>query len=188
MKEIDERIVRQAAKKDEHAFKKVYDYYAPFVWRVVYKTVNGDRNDAVEIVQESFIRVYKSLHAFSFNSGLSTWIYRIAFNSAKSFILKRQKRLLDTEFDDEKYWNNAGDPGHETRDMVNFLLNKLSPSDRFILTGREIEGLTFEELSEITGKSSEALRTKVSRIKGLLRSEASAVDYSGELSGRSPGK
>jgi len=176
MRELDELTVRRAAKKDEHAFKILYDYYAPFVWKVVYKTVNGDHNEAVEIVQETFIRVYKSLNAFSFNSGLSTWIYRIAFNTAKSYILKRKKRSAITEFDDEKYWNNKNDATYETKDVVKFLLDKLSPADRFILTSREIEGITFEELSEITGKSSEALRTKVSRIKGLLRAEASSIE------------
>jgi RNA polymerase sigma-70 factor (ECF subfamily) len=168
MIEIDNTIILKAAIKDEQAFKKVYDHYAPPVWRVIYRTSNSERNEAIEILRETFIKVYSSLHEFPFNSGLSIWIYRIAFNAAKTSIQKNQKHWTTMEFDDEGYWNNKGDTANKTTDTGSFLLAKLSPEDRFILTSHIVEGLKFEELSEITGESSIALRTKVSRIKEII--------------------
>ena len=169
MTEIDGPTIRLAAQKDECAFKKVYDCYAPFVWRLVYKTVGGDRDEAIEIVQDTFIRVYKSLPGFSFNAKLSTWIYRIALNAAKNHLFKKGKQSGLLEFDEKKHWDDAGDPAFETIELINSLLANLSPEDRFILTSREMDGVTFKELAEITGKSSESLRTRASRIKERFR-------------------
>jgi RNA polymerase sigma-70 factor (ECF subfamily) len=176
MIEIDKPTIRLAAQKDEPAFKKVYDCYAPFVWRLVYKTVGGDRDAAVEIVQETFIRVYKSLSGFSFNAKLSTWIYRIALNAAKNYLFKKGKHSGLLEFDEKEHWDKAGDPAFETIELINSLLANLSPEDRFILTSREMDGVTFKELAEITGKSSESLRTRASRIKERFRVMAAAPE------------
>jgi RNA polymerase sigma-70 factor (ECF subfamily) len=169
MKEIDDLTIRQAAKKNEKAFRRVYDYYAPFVWKVIFRTAGGDHNVANEIVQDSFVRIYKSLHLFSFNSGLSTWIYRIAFNTSQSYLSKQYKNnnyvLLDENIAGTKDFNQE----LENKDFVNSILKTLSPDDRFLLISREVEGIPFEELAEITGKSSESLRTRLSRLKEQLR-------------------
>jgi len=169
MKEIDDLTIRQAAKKNEKAFKRVYDYYAPFVWKVIFRTAGGDRNVATEIVQDTFIRIYKSLHLFSFNSGLSTWIYRIAFNTSQSYLSKQYKNNDYVLLDENIAGNKTFDKGLETKDFVHSILKTLSPDDRFLLTSREVEGIPFEELAEITGKTSESLRTRISRLKEQLR-------------------
>jgi len=129
----------------------------------------GDQNVATEIVQDTFIRVYKSLHLFSFNSGLSTWIYRIAFNTSQSYLSKQYKNNNYVLLDESITGSHELDKGLETKDFVNAILKTLSPDDRFLLTSREIEGIPFEELAEITGKSSESLRTRLSRLKEQLR-------------------
>ena len=169
MKEIDDLTIRQAAKKNEKAFRRVYDYYAPFVWKIIYRTVSGDHNAATEIVQDTFIRIYKSLHLFSFNSGLSTWIYRIAFNTSQSYYSKQYKYNDHVLLDENIASDKAFDQGLETKDFVNSILATLSQEDRFLLTSREVEGIPFEELAEITGKTSESLRTRISRLKEQLR-------------------
>jgi RNA polymerase sigma-70 factor (ECF subfamily) len=169
MKEIDDLTVRQAAKKNEKAFRCIYDYYAPFVWKVIFRMAGGDQNVATEIVQDTFIRVYKSLHLFSFNAGLSTWIYRIAFNTSQSYLSKQYKNNNYVLLDENITGSHELDKGLETKDFVNAILKTLSPDDRFLLTSREIEGIPFEELAEITGKSSESLRTRLSRLKEQVR-------------------
>jgi RNA polymerase sigma-70 factor (ECF subfamily) len=169
MKEIDDVTIRLAAKKNDKAFKSVYEYYAPFVWKVIYRTVAGDQNAATEIVQDTFIRIYKSLHLFSFNSGLSTWIYRIAFNTSQTYLSKQFKNNNHVLLDENIAGNSSLDTSLESKDFVNIILNSLSSEDRFLLTSREIDGISFDELAEITGKSSESLRTRLSRLKEQLR-------------------
>jgi RNA polymerase sigma factor (sigma-70 family) len=58
----------------------------------------------------------------------------------------------------------------ENKEIVRVLLRALSPEERFLITSREVEGIPFEELAEITGRSSESLRTQISRLKERLRS------------------
>ncbi len=169
MKEIDELTIRRAAKKDAQAFKRVYDHYAGFVWKVIFRTVNGDAESAKEIVQETFVRVYSSLKSFSYNSALSTWLYRVAFNVANTYLKKNKKSNRVLGVDIETVIDTKTKSDFESEELVELLLKMLSAEERFLLTSREVEGIPFEDLAEITGKSSESLRTQVSRVKDKLR-------------------
>jgi RNA polymerase sigma-70 factor (ECF subfamily) len=170
MKELDEITIRRAARKDQQAFKKVYDYYSLFVWKVIFRTVNGDPEAAKEVVQETFIRVYTSLGSFGFNSALSTWIYRIAFNTANTYLSKKRKKSVIDGLDVDLLVDGKTKENFENKEIVRVLLRALSPEERFLITSREVEGIPFEELAEITGRSSESLRTQISRLKERLRS------------------
>ena len=167
MQEIDEVTIRLAAKRDANAFRRIYDHYAEFVWKVIFRTVNGDKEAGGEIVQETFIRVYSSLRSFAFKSALSTWIYRIAFNSANTYMAKN-KRMSGT-VDVETLVDGRAAHTYENQEMVRILLSTLTAEERFLLTSREVEGVPFEELALITGRRSESLRTQVSRMKENLR-------------------
>jgi RNA polymerase sigma-70 factor (ECF subfamily) len=169
MLEIDELTIRQAAKKDKRAFGRIYDYYSSFLWKVIYRTVNGDSDAAREIVQETFIRVYSSVGSFAFNSAFSTWLYRIAFNAANTFLSKRNRKRYVISEDMDIFIDKKPKKDYEKEELVNMLLKLISPEDRFLLVSREVEGVPFEELATITGKSSESLRTTVSRLKERLR-------------------
>ena len=167
MKEIDEITIRLAAKRDANAFRRIYDYYSGFVWKVIFRTANGDKEAAREIVQETFIRVYTSLKSFAFKSALSTWIYRIAFNAANTYMAKVKHRISGVDVETVSHSTTAN--AYENEEMVKIVLSVLSPEERFLLTSREAEGIPFEELAAIMGRSSESLRTQVSRMKEKLR-------------------
>ncbi len=167
MNEIDDLTVRLAAKKDAQAFRRVYDHYAGFVWKIIFRTVNGDKEVAQEVVQETFIRVYASLKSFSFKSALSTWIYRIAFNAAYTYV--RKFKYDASAVDVETLAHGGCGHAYENEEMVRMVLGALSPEERFLLTSREVEGIPFEEIAVIVGKSSESLRTQMSRMKEKLR-------------------
>jgi RNA polymerase sigma factor (sigma-70 family) len=167
MNEVDEVTIRLAAKKDDQAFRRLYDHYAGFVWKVIFRTVNGDKEWAREIVQETFIRVYASLKSFSYKSALSTWIYRIAFNTAYTYV--KQNKRGASSFDPETIGHDGNAHAYENEEMVRMVLSALSEEERFLLTSREVEGIPFEELSLIVGRSSESLRTQMSRMKEKLR-------------------
>jgi RNA polymerase sigma-70 factor, ECF subfamily len=169
MKEIDELTIRQAAKNDQKAFRRVYDHYASFLWKVVYRTVNGDADAAREIVQDTFVRVYASLGSFAHNSALSTWLYRIAFNTANTYLAKKSSKGTIRGLDMDRLVDKKMTRDYESEDMVGALLKTMTPEERFLITSREVEGVPFEELARIVGKSSESLRTQVSRIKERLR-------------------
>lgn len=172
MVDCDRVTIERAAKGDKRAFKTLYDHYAPFVWRIVYRGIGNDHDAAEEIVQDTFVRIYSSLKSFRASSSLGTWIYRIAFNAVQSFLAKRAKlRAKLVPFSDDIAGPHGAADMFETRDMVNAVLGALSAEDRFLLVAREIDGLTFEEIADICGKTSEALRTRMSRMKERIAAE-----------------
>jgi RNA polymerase sigma-70 factor (ECF subfamily) len=169
MEELDELTIKQAANKDAKAFKRLYDHYVGFVWKVIYRTVNGDKNAATEIVQDTFVRVHGSLKSFSFKAALSTWIYRIAFNAANTYLAKNKRMSVLSLNDVDALPSRIYTDTYDDQEMVKVLLDALSPEERFLITSREVEGIPFNELARITGRTSESLRTQLSRLKEKLR-------------------
>jgi len=147
-------------------FKKIYDYYAPFVWRIAFRTL-GNENDAKVVLQSVFIVVHKSIKNFRFESAFSTWIYRISLNETIKFINKRKSRRelpLNENIEVKDSEDEISD-----KNLVKNILSTLSAEEKFLLVSREIDGIPFEELSAITGKSSGALRVDISRLKQKIR-------------------
>lgn len=172
MVDLDRFTIERVVKGDKKAFKKLYDHYAPFVWRIVYRTAGNDRETAEEIVQDTFIRIHRSLNKYSSVSALGTWIYRIAFNAANTCMAKKSHYRRTNISLPEEFPN----PGHagddfETSDLVQKILSVLPAEDRFLLVAKEIDGLTFDQIAEITGKTSESLRTKMFRIREKIQSK-----------------
>jgi RNA polymerase sigma-70 factor, ECF subfamily len=169
MVDIDRVTVEQAKKGDSAAFRRLYDHYAPFVWRIVYRTAGSDKDLAEEVVQETFINIHRSIGKFSHGSSPGTWIYRIALNTAHSHLSKRarlQKATVD--YNDELHGSGFVADGYDGQELVEKILATLSPEDRFLLVAREIDGMSFEEIAQVTGKSSEALRIRMFRLKDRI--------------------
>ncbi len=169
MNELNEITVQQAKSGDRKAFKSLYDWYAPFVWRVAFKM--GQSEDiAQEIVQETFIRVHTALKHFRAESALSTWIYRIVYNAANSCLSKVTKLKLNEPFEDTLAGSYRSD-NYDERELMDRILSTLTPQERFLLIARELDSLSFEELASVTSESSGSLRTRLSRLKDKIRNQ-----------------
>lgn len=169
MREIKTETIKAAAAGDRKAFKELYEHYREYLWVVVYRTVHGNRDEADEVFQKLFIRVFEKLRTFKFNSALSTWLYKMAWRvlmdhfRAKNRFWKRFLSFDETTHSvEEKSYT----------DEVDVVLAMLNPEERYLLIAKEVEGLSFDELAEITGKKSGALRTMFHRMKERLREEA----------------
>ena len=174
MIEIDDLTIRQAKKRDNEAFKRVYDYYAQFVWKIAFRTLHGDVQAASEVVQETFLRVYGNLAKFKGGSAFSTWVFRIAFNACMSLQKKRMKYSELSAVENDVAHARDEIERIETKAQVEKILSSLSEEERFLLTGREIFGLSFEDLAAIVGKNEGALRTQLSRLKQAIRTKFGA--------------
>ena len=171
MEDLDRFTIERAARGDGKAFRKLYDHYAPFVWRVAFRSAGGDRTMAEEIVQETFVRIHHSLKKFAADSSLGTWIYRIAYNAAITLLTKQNRQRESTvPYVDDLEGPHRTSDAYETRELVKIILDELSVEDRFLLIVKEIDGLTFEEIAVITGKTSESLRTRMFRIRTRVKS------------------
>ena len=101
MEELNDITLKSAISGNMKEFRKLYNHYSSFVWKVLYRTVNGNEDDAKQIMQNVFIKVHRVMRSFKFQAAFSTWLYRITFNEAVSYLnrRKRQKEKI-VEYDD----------------------------------------------------------------------------------------
>lgn len=154
----DRELVRQCVAGDPNGWRFLYDRYVGQVIRFVSAlgVAAEERDDAV---QEVFVAVYRSLPSFRGDSQLSTWIYRIAARHVSKLASRRRFRdmlssMLWRELKDDADANQAGPESVERSselEMLDRMLEKLSPKKRTALVLCEIEGLPVEQVAEIVG-------------------------------------
>lgn len=169
MEELPQHILESW--KTDKGFKVIYNHYSPYVWRLAYRTVNGNQLLAQEVTQAVFVKVLTAMKGFKFQSAFSSWLYTVTYHETLAHLKKRGKRK-DREAPLIEATYITGDDEHAARDSqeeVQNILQSLSPEDRFLLVSKEIDGLSFEELEEITGRKSGALRTALSRLKKQIQ-------------------
>jgi len=170
MHELDDITITSAGRGNKKSFKAVYDYYSPFVWKVAYRTLNGDKEACEQVVQDIFIKVYTHLKGFKFNASFSTWLYRIAYNELLLFLNKRKKiSARDVAFDDSIGKDEK--TAYENRELVAMVFQRLTPKERFLLVAREVNDIPFDDLAAVTGDNAGALRTQLHRIKESVKKQ-----------------
>jgi RNA polymerase sigma-70 factor (ECF subfamily) len=158
-------------KENHQKIHRICKYYAP---------VSDDQKD---IYQEILINIWKSLESFRGDSLESTWIYRIALNTAMGFAGKEFRRMrIVLDGGDKNITNLMSDDDSEVKlkeDQLNKLqdnLNQLSVIDKAIMS-LVLEDLTSKEIAEIIGITEPNVRVKIHRIKETLREQMKGGSY-----------
>ena len=173
-------LIRRVQKGDELAFREVVDRYQSKVHSVIYGILRN-RNDAEDIAQQVFTKVYFSIGSFDSRSSLLTWIYKITVNECYDYLRKRRVRKLvyESDFSEEDTLHltrsEAAVDKHPSvesdlaqRDYVVKLLARVSEEDRSLLLLKEVEGHSVEELAEITGMNQNTIKVKLFRARQKL--------------------
>ena len=154
----DRELVEKFVSGNEAAFNLLVKRYREKIYWLA-RRMTGNHLDADEIVQQVLIVMYKKLKTFKFQSSLYTWIYRITATRSLNVIKKNKIRSF-LSLEDEI--NRIGTTGEdiirdieekEKMDRVNKLLQKIPPKQREVFVLRNFDELSYEEISEITGKS-----------------------------------
>jgi RNA polymerase sigma-70 factor (ECF subfamily) len=177
-------LVRRVQSGDEMAFREVVDRYQAKVFSIIYGILRN-RNDAEDISQQVFAKIYFSIKNFDFRSSLLTWIYKITVNECYDYLRKKRVRKLVYESDftaeesvrlenAEPASNQA--PGVDQRlaqhDLIVKLLSKVSEEDRNLMLLKEVEGHSVEELSAMTGMNENTIKVKLFRARQKLAKAA----------------
>lgn len=155
----DFELVKRFLDGDEGAFNLIVrKYQKKIYWHA--RQMLGNHLDADEVTQEVLIVVYKKLGGFNFQSSLYTWIYRIASTRSLNQIRKRQIARffsVDDETNEMELKDSADIiediSNREKLEKVQKALKKIPPKQREIFVMRNYDQLSYEEISEITGKS-----------------------------------
>lgn len=173
-------LVRRVQAHDEIAFREVVEKYQAKVFSIIYGILRN-HNDAEDIAQQVFAKIYFSIKNFDFRSSLLTWIYKITVNECYDYLRKKRVRKLvyESDFSEEdalRMENNETATEQATpvdirlaqRDLVIKLLDKLSEDDRTLLLLKEVEGHSVEELSQMTGMNENTIKVKLFRARQKL--------------------
>ncbi len=174
-------LVKRASKGDETAFEALVARYEKTVYNLAFRMV-PDREDAMDIAQEVFLKVYQGLSGFKGDSRFSTWIYRIGVNASLDFLRKRQKMRtysLDEPLDLGES-QVTREIGGEVRveDVVEDLslsqkafgyIQQLDPSYRSVIVLCDIQGHTYKEIAGILGISMGTVKSRLHRARHMVK-------------------
>jgi RNA polymerase sigma-70 factor (ECF subfamily) len=180
--EEDSALIAGLRAGDECAYEILIQRFEQPVYNLVSRLV-GDPGDAADVAQEVFLKVFRKVGSFRSESSLKTWIYRIAVNEARNqhrwFTRHRGKEIgleSDSDAQDPQDW--LSDPGrspyqtavdHETHALIESALQKVSPNYRAALVLREVEGLSYEEISDVLEVSLGTVKSRILRGRESLR-------------------
>jgi len=180
------RFIERLAARDERAFNELVRAYEQRVFRLLFRML-GRRDEAEDMAQEVFVQVFKAIGTFRGESKLGTWIYRVAVNLCKNRIKYLSRRHSGEEAELEPQAERAplsegrgvtlGESarpddwveGLEVERIVKECITELDPDFREVLVLRDVEDLTYEELSEVTGLPDGTVKSRLHRARGMLR-------------------
>ncbi|MDR0798573.1 MAG: sigma-70 family RNA polymerase sigma factor [Dysgonamonadaceae bacterium] len=176
MKNVSDHFYIQRVKAgDVQAFSGIVQKYQSMVLTVVMKIVEN-REDAEDITQEVFIKVFKSLEQFKEESEFSTWLYRIAYNTTLSELRKR--KICFTTIEDHlplaEEAINEDVEACETEEKLRYLdqaLHTLPPDEIFLITLYYREKQSVDDISKISALSVSNVKVKLHRIRKKLALE-----------------
>lgn len=171
----DEELLAASVTHPSLFAQLVRKYEEPFLRKA--QTIVREREEAEDIVQEAFTKIYLNAKKFTPQEGasFSSWGYRVLINTALTHYARRKRRGEAQTLLDEEIWSLIPDKNlrqfekKELQDEVVSLLNKMSPMFAKVLTGFFLEGKSQEELARQEGVSVGAIKTRVHRAKHEFR-------------------
>jgi RNA polymerase sigma-70 factor (ECF subfamily) len=158
-------LVDRVRAGDKRAFDLLVAKYQRRLMRLLSRIVH-DPAEAEDVVQETFIKAYRALRHFRGDSAFYTWLYRIGINTAKNFLATQGRRTpTSTEADAEQA--EAFTDGEHLRD-INTPMDALPVDLRTAIALREIEGLSYEEISDIMACPIGTVRSRIFRAREVI--------------------
>jgi RNA polymerase sigma-70 factor (ECF subfamily) len=176
----DEQLV-QMSLQDEDAFYVLMKRYEPIMLRYIKRMTRISREDAEELLQEIFIKIYRNLNGFDINLKFATWAYRIAYNEIVSQYRKKRRISLTESLDGDNESQPLVDFLAGTLDMeahylsreiaakVENALEELPSKYREILVLRYFEEMSYKEISDVLRKPPGSIATLVNRAKSKFK-------------------
>lgn len=179
----EEALVRRFLQGDAGAFDRLVELCTPRVFNLAYRLV-GNRDDAQDIAQEAFVRVYNALPRFQGNATFNTWIYRIVVNACYDELKRRRRRpstfteLCDY---DEPMRDPAGSVSaedaamrNERRRIMQQAIVEIPDPYRMVVVLYDLQGLSYQEISDILETNLGTVKSRLNRGRLILREKLSA--------------
>ena len=175
----EKEIVAGIQQHNQNAFRALVDKYQ----EMVLNTCNGfvhDQDDARDLTQDVFVEVFNSIHKFRGDAKLSTWLYRMAVNRSLNFIRKHKRRQLFGDIEsffksnsvEEELITTNAEVGMEQNEQAKILhkaIQSLPQNQKIAFTLHKIEGVSYNEISEIMSVSLSSVESLIHRARKSLK-------------------
>ncbi|WP_428610659.1 RNA polymerase sigma factor RpoE [Sedimenticola sp.] len=179
-RQIDQELVERVQRGDKKAFDLLVLKYQQKVANLVSRYVR-DPSETLDVTQEAFIKAYKALPNFRGESAFYTWLYRIAINTAKNYLVAQKRRPPSSDIDAEtaeqldagvRLKEHATPENHllekEIAETVNQAIDELPEDLRTAITLRELEGLSYEEIAKAMDCPVGTVRSRIFRARAAI--------------------
>ncbi len=191
--QLDEDLVLRVQQGDKSAFDFLVIKYQHKIIQLVNRYVK-DPSEAQDVAQEAFIKAYRALGNFRGDSAFYTWLYRIAINTAKNYLVSRSRRSSDYHVDiqDAEALENAPQlQGMETPerlllnqeiiDTIKTAIDKLPEEMRTAIMLREFEGMSYEEIAEAMDCPVGTVRSRIFRAREAIDNKLNPLLEHGDI-------
>ncbi len=185
MNEIENRIVREAQSGDVDAFERLVVDYEKKVYNIAYQMFNNEQ-DAYDASQEVFIKIYRNLKSFQFESGFGTWLHRLAVNTCIDLYRKKKRQFMNEtamddpvqsdqdapiqrQFQDEKLTPEQQVIQNETVSEVQRAIQELKDDYKMIIILRDIRGHSYEEITQMLECQMGTVKSRLARARSSLK-------------------
>ena len=179
-REVDQALVERVQQGDKSAFDILVRKYQHRVVKLVSRYVK-DHSEVYDVAQEAFIKAYRALPKFRGDSAFYTWMYRIAINTAKNYLVAQGRRLpnVDIEVQDAEQFEGVSALKEyatpesmlrrdEIQDAISRTIETLPDDLRTAIVLREIEGLSYEEIAEAMDCPVGTVRSRIFRAREAI--------------------
>ena len=178
--DTDQQLVARVQKGDSRAFDMLVLKYQHKIFALISRYVR-DADEVQDVAQEAFIKAYKALPRFRGESAFYTWLYRIAINTAKNYLVSRSRRPPGSDVDVAvaEYYEGGGalrdieNPenalfGSELKAVVENAISELPDDLRTAVTLREFDGLSYEDIAEVMDCPVGTVRSRIFRAREAI--------------------
>ncbi len=181
MNETDRQLIRLATEGNPQALEELVRRYRGLIFNLIFRMV-GNREEAEDLVQETFVKAFRSLHSFNDEFAFSTWLYKIASNHTIDLLRRKRLQLLSLdepvrtregevsrEYPDENFNPERSLITSESTQIIFNAIEALPEKYRIIITLRHKEEKSYEEISRILKVPIGTVKARLFRARELLR-------------------
>ena len=174
-------LIEKAIKGDERSFEALILSCQKKAWNIAIQYMRNE-NDAMDVLQECFIKIFRNLKNFKGDSRFDTWVYRITVNTCKDFLRKSEKvrqnefHLVNNEEEDyiKSIPSSEATPEEtmsrkETADELLKCMELLPAEHREVIILRDIQNLSYDEISEVLSTSLGTVKSRINRARSNLK-------------------
>ena len=183
----DQQLVERVQRGDKHAFDLLVLKYQHKIVGLVGRYLR-DQSEVQDVTQEAFIKAYRALPRFRGDSQFYTWLYRIAINTAKNYLVSRSRRPPDTDIDvsEGEFQDNSavlkdiGNPENalatdQLERVIYQAIDDLPDELKVAVTLREFEGLSYEEIAEVMECPVGTVRSRIFRARESIEKKIASL-------------